>query len=92
MACPVRTEEGFLTAVTHTLDNEFTNHVDKLWMCANCRRPHNVQANFLTELHSFGVQIIQDFHVIGDKSKRRDHHICNTVSFECSQMFQNIRL
>ena len=42
-------------------------------------------------LPGFGVEIVNDFHVIGYETDRRHHYVFNPLSAQLSQIITNIR-
>src|SRR6266478_629878 len=56
------------------LEDQVADHRDELGVHAHCGRPHHSDAERLAEMASFGVQVIDHLHVVGEKPDRTDYY------------------
>jgi hypothetical protein len=76
-------------AFSHSLADQFANHVDKLRMHAYRRRANHGDAGLGADLSRFGIQIVKDFHVIGNETDRNDNDGLSRRNF--AKRFTDIR-
>src|SRR5262245_48083920 len=72
VACAACSPKTLLNLVVHALQNQFTDHADESRMHPDCRRTDNVESQLIRYLTRFNVEIIQDFHMIGNKPDWRN--------------------
>ncbi len=58
--------------------DEFANHGDKLGMITYRASTDHVQAQRFADLSGFDIQIVEHFHVIGNKADRHNHNVIDS--------------
>jgi hypothetical protein len=53
--------------------DQVADHRDEGWGGSHRRRPLELHTEALAEIGGLGVEIVEDFHVIGDEADRRHH-------------------
>jgi hypothetical protein len=66
---------GARRTLSHSFADQFANHFEKRGMYADSGGPHHPHAARVADLACFGVQVVQHFHVIRDKSDRHNYYI-----------------
>src|SRR5690348_2637017 len=66
--------------VVHAFDDQLANHLHNRRVGSRRRGANHPQAEFVCEVLCFEVEVVNDFHVIGDEADRRDHDVFNTLS------------
>src|SRR5262245_15921226 len=75
---------------SHPLQNQLPNHSNEPGICSDCCGANHVQADGLTMLARFGVQIVKHFHMIGNKSDWSHRDVGDAFGLQVGKMLQNV--
>jgi hypothetical protein len=70
-----RPQRGPIGGAVDAFYNEFSDHLDKTRVNADGRRPLHVDAQAFAQFLGLGIEVEQDFHVVGDKANRHDNQL-----------------
>ncbi len=71
---PETTDGGTMMRTEHPLFDQLTNHAHEPRMRARCSRSNHLQAKFLAQFACLCVEIVDNFHVVGDEPYRHNNH------------------
>ena len=78
---PTHSEEAS-RLVVNALQDQLANHLDESGMSAGGRGPHHRDAEFFRNVLRLVVEIVNDFHVVRNKTDRSNHHAADPLSRE----------
>ena len=72
------------------LEDEFADHRDKIGMRARCRHPGEAHAEFTGGLRGLGVEVEDDFHVVGNEADRNNHDGGRAAFVQFAQLIADV--
>ena len=76
---PVKANRKLWRHRIQSLHYELPDHSDKCRMCTGGRRANQVHPKLVSKVAGFRVEIVEHFHVIGDKPEWRDDDVFHPV-------------
>ena len=89
MTWPTRAEEA-TGLVVNAFDDQLANHFHKCGMSARGRGAHHRDAEFTRDILRFEVEVVNDLHVVGHKTDRRDDDVLDAFSAEFAQLVVDV--
>ena len=75
----------------HALEQQLADHTHETLMISHSRGADHPWAEFLRESASFGIKIIEDFHMVRDEADGRDDHIPRARRVGLPQALADVR-
>ena len=75
----------------HPFQNQLTNHSNKRRVRSHGSGAHHVEADCLTVLACFGVQIVEHFHVVRYEAYGSNNNVGNSFGLQVREMLQDVR-
>jgi hypothetical protein len=75
----------------YPLSDQLHDHSDERRMCADGFSPYHRHPEFSRQFRRFCVEIVNDFHVVRKKPKRRDHNVPESLFRQAPEVIENVR-